>query len=97
MLWLVLGIAIGFTWHWLLGWSRARGVRISWLVWALLILTITTALSGVANYIGLIMEYEERAAATMPRIYGEQTLIFAVPALLLLWWQVRRAAVRRAT
>ena len=89
MLWLILGIVIGFVWHWLLSWSRARAVRISWLVWFLLILALVDALSGIQNYVGLMQEYEERAASAMIPIYGIQVVITAGLALLLLWRQAQ--------
>ena len=90
MLWLVLGILIGVGWSWLLSWSRARRLRIGWLVWFLLILALVAALSGVQNFVALIEEYEERAAWNIIPIYGLQALIPGGLAVLLLWWQVRR-------
>jgi hypothetical protein len=89
MLWLVLGIVVGFAWHWFLTWSRARGIRISWGVWFFLIWALIAALSGVQNYVALLEEYEERAAWMTIPVYTLQTLVFGLPALLLLWRQVR--------
>ncbi len=91
MEWLILGVMIGFGWHWLITWSRQRRVRISWWVWLLLFLTAGTVLSGAQNYYGLMLEYEEQAAARMFPVYGVQVLITGIPAALLLWRQVRRA------
>jgi hypothetical protein len=90
-MWIWLGIVIGFGWNWLLNWTRARNVRISWLVWALLILAVLDVVTGLQNYFGLIQEYEETAAATMIPIYGLQVVILGGLAVLLLWRQVQRA------
>ncbi len=91
-MWVMIGIVIGFAWHWLLVWTRARNVRIGWLVWTLLILAVLDVVTGMQNYFGLMQEYEERAAGTMIPIYGIQAAILGVLALLLLWRQVRRAS-----
>lgn len=91
MLWLICGIIIGFTWHWLLTWSRAKGIRISWLVWFLLIFTCVAGLSGIQNFFALMEEYEERAAWIVIPVYSIQVLIPAALAGLLLWRSARRA------
>ncbi len=91
MLWLILGIVIGFAWHWMLTWSRGRGIRISWWFWLLVVLSVITALSGIQNYVALLQEYEEQAAGKMIPIYSFQVLLTGVPALLILWRQVRRS------
>ena len=84
MLWLTLGVILGFAWHWLLVWSGKRSLRISWLTWLLIILAVVAALSGAQNFVGLMEEYEEHAAWRMIPVYGIQTLIPAALALLLL-------------
>lgn len=91
-MWVITGIVIGFVWNWLLNWTRARNVRISWLVWTLLVLAVLDVVTGMQNYVGLLQEYEEKAAGTMIPIYGIQAGILAVLAVLLLWRQVRRAS-----
>ena len=90
-MWVITGIVIGFVWHWLLNWTRAQSVRISWLVWTLLILALLDVVTGMQNYFGLMQEYEERAAGTMIPIYGIQAGVLGALAFLLLWRQVRRA------
>jgi hypothetical protein len=91
MLWLLVGVVIGFAWHWLLVWSRAKGFRISWLAWILLVLTLVAGLSGAQNYIGLMQEYEEHAAGMMIPVYGLQTVIPGLLSILVLWLQARKA------
>ncbi len=95
MLWLVLGIAIGFAWHWFLGWAQARNVHISLLVWFLLVYTLVAGLSGVQNFVALTAEYEEHAAGMVVPVYGIQTLVGIVPALLLLWRAQRKATASK--
>jgi len=91
MEWLILGVVLGFIWHWLIAWSRARRLRISWWVWFLLIFAVVAGLSGVQNYIALNADYEERAAAMVLPVYAVQTVIPLLLALVLLWRQARRA------
>jgi hypothetical protein len=92
MEWLILGIVIGYAWHALLDWARAQRVHIGLLPWFLIILALVAGLSGVQNYLGLMAEYEERAAGMIPQVYGIQVAIPALLAFLLLWRQARRTA-----
>lgn len=91
MLWLILGIALGFTWHALIVWSESRNLRIPLLVWFLLMLTILDILSGVQNYVALNLDYEEQAARMIIPVYGVQAAIPLALALFLLWRKTRRA------
>ncbi len=91
MMWLVLGIVIGFAWHWLLAWSRAKGVRVSWLFWFLAIFTLIALLSGIQNYFAFLQEYEERAAFMTIPVYAVQVIIPALLAALVLWRSVKKA------
>jgi hypothetical protein len=91
MLWLIVGIMLGFTWHWLLTWSRAKSLRIPWLAWFLLILAVVAGLSGVQNYVALMGDYEESAARNVIPVYGIQAIVPLLLAVLLLWRKSRQA------
>ena len=91
MEWLIIGFILGIAFREFMVWARTSRVHIGLLAWLLIALALLAALSGVQNFIGLRAELEERAAWNIIPIYTIQTLIFGIPAALLVWRNARKA------
>jgi len=62
MLWLVLGIIIGFALHWLISQVKNNNLSVQWYQWVLGVGSVAMLLLTVENYIGLQQELEPIAA-----------------------------------
>lgn len=81
MLWLVLGIAIGFGLFMIISRFKAGRFNVKWYQWVLGIVSLLMILFTVQNYFGLLEELEPQAARFMLLAAGLPAIILAA----LIW------------
>jgi hypothetical protein len=91
MLWLILGLIIGVGGWWLVSWTRARQVRVTWYEWLLTAVAVIFALLAIQNYAASIAELEPQAAWILLALFGVPAVIFAAIAWFLVWRRRRPA------
>jgi hypothetical protein len=94
MLWLILGLIIGAGGWWLVSWTRARRLQVTWLEWLLLIVAVVFALLAIQNFAASLSELEEQAPWVLLILFGAPAVILAALAWLLVWRRQRTAGVQ---
>jgi hypothetical protein len=83
MLWLILGVIIGAGALWLISWTRANKLNVTWYEWALAIVAVILALLAIQNFEGSLAEFETRAAWILLALFGAPALVSAAIAAYL--------------
>jgi len=96
MWWLVLGIVIGVVAWWLVGWTRAHKIAVTWYEWLLGALGVGLGLLALQNYYAFLREMEPHAANVMLGLLGIPALVLAAIAVFLVWWQGRTSKPKKA-
>ncbi len=92
MWWLILGLLIGVGGYWLVGWTRAKGVKIAWYEWLIAVIGLLFALAAIQNFFASNAELEPGAAWILLALFG-------IPALVLGaidWFLVKRHQAKPA-
>jgi len=92
MWWLILGLIVGVVGYWLVLWTRAKGVKVTWYEWLIAVIALLFALGAIQNFFASFAELESQAAWVL-------LLLFGVPALVLGavdWFLVKRRRAKPA-
>lgn len=65
MLWLIVGLIVGAGAVWLVSWTRARKISVTWYEWLIVAVAVAFVLFGIQNFEGSMAELETRAAWTL--------------------------------
>ncbi|MBI5300808.1 MAG: dehalogenase [Chloroflexi bacterium] len=96
MMWLVTGVIIGVVGWWLVSWTRAHKIGVTWYEWLLAVLALGLGLLALQNYYAFLREMEPNAAVVMLALLGVPALILAGLAVFLVWWQGRTTKPTKA-
>ena len=86
MLWLIVGLILGAGATWLVSWTRANKVAVTWYEWLFAFGAAISALLAIQNFEGSMAELEARAAWLLLAGFG----FIAVFLALVTWRLVAR-------
>lgn len=85
LLFLILGIVIGFGIHWLNAKSRSGKFKVLWYQWVLGVISIALLLLAIENFVHLRGELEPVAANLSWGLFGIPAVFFAVLIWFIPW------------
>jgi hypothetical protein len=91
MLWLILGLLLGVVGYWLVTWTRARGIRVTWYEYLIEIAALILALVAIQNFVASLAELEPQAAWILLALFGVPALILACVGGFMIWRRQKSA------